>query len=63
MALVGVFVLQGLSFVAFGLSRPLLAIYLSGGLFAVTAWSIPALMAALAATFSVRALPPRPWVW
>lgn len=46
-ALVWVYVLQGVSFLLFGLSRELLAIYVSAGLFAITGWSIPALMAAL----------------
>jgi MFS family permease len=47
-ALVGVFVLQGIGFAVFGLSNQLTAVYFSAGLFALTAWSIPALMAALA---------------
>jgi len=47
LALVGVFGLQGASFLVFGLSRELPIVYLSAGLFAITAWSIPALMAAL----------------
>ncbi len=47
-ALVGVFAVQGLSFLILGASHALPAVYLSGGLFALTAWSIPALMAALA---------------
>jgi MFS family permease len=46
-ALLCVFALQGVAFLLFGLSRELPAIYLSAGLFAITAWSIPALMAAL----------------
>jgi MFS family permease len=46
-ALIGVFVLQGFSFLILGLSREMPVVYLSGGLFALTAWSIPALMAAL----------------
>ncbi len=45
--LLGVFTLQGLSFLIFGLGHDLSAVYLSAALFAVTAWSIPALMAAL----------------
>ncbi|MBI5388190.1 MAG: YbfB/YjiJ family MFS transporter [Verrucomicrobia bacterium] len=45
-ALVCVFVLQGVSFAAFGLSQKLGIIYFSAGLFALTAWSIPALVAA-----------------
>ena len=48
LALGCVFVLQGAAFLVFGLSRDLPLIYLSAGLFALTAWSIPALMAALA---------------
>jgi MFS family permease len=47
LALLWVFGLQGLAFVIFGLSREWPAVYLSAGLFAMTAWSIPALMAAL----------------
>jgi MFS family permease len=47
LALLCVFVLQGASFVILGLGREPMAIYASAGLFAVTAWSIPALMAAL----------------
>ena len=46
-ALLCVFTLQGVSFTIFGLGSSLLAVYVSAGLFAVTAWSIPALMAAL----------------
>lgn len=46
-ALVCVFVLQGASFVAFGIGVSPGVIYLSAGLFALTAWSIPALVAAL----------------
>jgi len=46
-ALLAVFALQGLSFLVFGLSHERPAVYLSAGLFAMTAWSIPALMAAL----------------
>lgn len=48
MALVGVFTLQGTAFAVFGISNQLTAVYLSAALFALTAWSIPALMAALA---------------
>lgn len=43
-----VFVLQGFSFAVFGLSHGLPAVYCSSSLFALTAWSIPALMAAIA---------------
>lgn len=46
-ALVGVFTLQGLSFLTIGLSHELSWVLVSAGLFALTAWSIPALMAAL----------------
>jgi MFS family permease len=46
-ALLGVFMLQGISFLAFGLWHGLPGVYVSAGLFAVTAWSVPALMAAL----------------
>jgi MFS family permease len=46
-ALLWVFGLQGTSFVLFGLSRDGWSVYLSAALFAVTAWSVPALMAAL----------------
>ena len=46
-ALLGVFAVQGVAFLIFGLSRELPVIYLSAGLFALTAWSVPALMAAL----------------
>ncbi len=57
-ALLGVFALQGLSFLVFGLSRDLPAVYLSSALFAVTAWSIPALMAALSGDlFGARLAP------
>ena len=45
-ALLGVFLLQGTAFLVFGLTRALPFIYLSAGLFAITAWSVPALMAA-----------------
>jgi len=47
-ALVGVFLLQGASFIAFGLGQAVPTVYLSAALFAITAWSVPALMAALA---------------
>jgi MFS family permease len=46
-ALLWVFGLQGASFLLFGLSRTLGSVYVSAGLFAMTAWSVPALMAAL----------------
>jgi MFS family permease len=48
LALLGVFVVQGSSFLVLGLSPAWPAVYLSAGLFALTAWSVPALMAALA---------------
>lgn len=57
-ALISVFALQGLSFAVFGLSRNPGAIYVSAGLFALTAWSIPAIMAALAGdVFGARLAP------
>lgn len=46
-ALLWVFGLQGAAFSLFGMSRDPWAVYLSAALFALTAWSIPALMAAL----------------
>ncbi len=46
-ALVGVFAVQGLSFLMIGSSRELPLVLGSAALFALTAWSIPALMAAL----------------
>jgi MFS family permease len=46
-ALLGVFALQGASFGLVGLSSAGWAIYGSAALFALTAWSVPALMAAL----------------
>jgi MFS family permease len=56
--LVIVFALQGVSFLIFGLSRDLAAAYCSAALFAITAWSIPALMAALAGdVFGARLAP------
>jgi MFS family permease len=58
MALLCVFTLQGISFAVFGLSRDVTAIYFSSALFALTAWSIPALMAALAGdVFGARLAP------
>jgi predicted MFS family arabinose efflux permease len=57
-ALVGVFALQGIAFAVFGLSNELTAVYFSAALFALTAWSIPALMAALAGdVFGARLAP------
>ena len=46
-ALLWVFGLQGASFLLFGLSRDGWSVYVSAALFALTAWSVPALMAAL----------------
>ena len=57
-ALLGVFVVQGISFGALGLSRELPVVYGSAALFALSAWSIPALMAALAGDlFGARLAP------
>lgn len=57
-ALVWVFALQAASFVLFGLTRERWGIYLSAALFAVTAWSVPALMAALSGDlFGARLAP------
>jgi MFS family permease len=57
-ALLGVFALQGSSFLVLGLRQDLAAVYLSAALFAITAWSIPALMAALCGdVFGVRLAP------
>lgn len=57
-ALIGVFILQGISFLVFGMSRELPAVYLSSLLFGLTAWSIPALMAALSGdVFGARLAP------
>ncbi len=57
-ALLGVFTLQGSSFLIFGLGHDLAAVYLSAALFAITAWSIPALMAALCGdVFGARLAP------
>jgi len=56
--LICVFALQALSFCLFGLSCAPWAIYVSALLFALTAWSIPALMAATAGdTFGPRLAP------
>ena len=46
-ALLWVFGLQGTAFVLFGLSRNPACVYGSAALFAITSWSVPALMAAL----------------
>ena len=57
-ALLSVFGLQGFSFLFLGLSRHVPMVYLSAGLFALTAWSIPALMAALCGdVFGARLAP------
>jgi MFS family permease len=57
-ALLGVFGLQGTAFLLFGLTRALPLIYLSAALFAITAWSVPALMAASAGdVFGARLAP------
>lgn len=47
-ALISIFVLQGISFLLFGLVATRTGAYVSAALFAATAWSIPAIMAALA---------------
>lgn len=57
-ALVGVFALQGAAFLLFGSTRAAWTVYASAGLFAVTAWSVPALMAASAGDiFGARLAP------
>jgi MFS family permease len=57
-ALVGVFALQGGAFLLFGWSGAAWMVYASAGLFAVTAWSVPALMAASAGdVFGARLAP------
>lgn len=57
-ALLGVFLTQGLAFLLLGHSLDPRLIYASAALFAVTAWSIPALMAALAGDlFGARLAP------
>ena len=57
-ALAGVFAVQGAAFLCFGSTRALPAVYVSAGLFAVTAWSVPALMAAWAGDiFGARLAP------
>lgn len=56
--LICIFTLQALAFALFGLSHAPAAMYTSALLFALTAWSIPALMAALAGdTFGARLAP------
>jgi predicted MFS family arabinose efflux permease len=57
-ALVWVFGLQGGAFLLFGFGREIGLVYLSAALFASTAWSIPALMAALCGdVFGARLAP------
>jgi MFS family permease len=46
-ALLWVFGLQGAAFLLFGVTQAWWGVYLSAALFALTAWSVPALMAAL----------------
>ena len=54
----GVFALQGAAYLVFGATHAVAAVYLSAGLFAVTAWSVPALMAASAGDlFGARLAP------
>ncbi len=56
--LITVFVIEGVAYLAFGLSRDPAAIYFSAILFALTAWSIPTLMGALAGDlFGARLAP------
>jgi len=57
-ALMGVFAFQGAAFLLFGLTPAPSAVYASAGLFAITAWSVPALMAASAGdVFGARLAP------
>lgn len=57
-ALVGVFLAQGAAFLVFGMTRAWPLLYLSAALFAITAWSVPALMAASAGDiFGARLAP------
>jgi MFS family permease len=57
-ALLWVFGLQGTSFLLLGLSRAGWCVYISAALFAITAWSVPALMAALSGDlFGARLAP------
>ena len=57
-ALVGVFSVQGAAYLVLGMTRSLPWVYVSAGLFAVTAWSVPALMAACAGDiFGARLAP------
>ncbi len=56
--LLGVFALQGIAYLVFGMSHDLVAVYFSAALFALTAWSVPALMAALSGdVFGARLAP------
>lgn len=58
LALLCVFAVQGTSFLLLGTSLEVWAVYVSAGLFAITAWSIPALMAALSGDiFGARLAP------
>jgi MFS family permease len=58
LALLGVFAVQGASFLLLGTSLEVWAVYVSAGLFAITAWSVPALMAALSGDiFGARLAP------
>jgi MFS family permease len=57
-ALMGVFGVQGTAFVVLGIASALPLVYVSAGLFAMTAWSVPALMAAFAGDiFGARLAP------
>jgi MFS family permease len=57
-ALMGVFSVQGAAFVVLGVASGLPLVYVSAGLFALTAWSVPALMAAFAGDiFGARLAP------
>jgi len=62
-ALLWVFGLQGAAFLLFGLSREWWGVYLSAGLFAITAWSVPALMAALCGDLFGARLAPAALGW
>ena len=56
--LICVFALQGLSFLILGLWQKPPGVWCSSGLFALTAWSVPALMAALSGdVFGARLAP------
>jgi len=57
-ALVCIFALQGVSFLVLGLAQGTPGAYVSAALFALTAWSIPAIMAAIAGDiFGARQAP------